>query len=536
MAARIYKKYLWRRQKTVTAAAFILMVAFSFSMLLGLVRDRLLYARFYACCAPQLDVYNAAFKIPDFLFALLVTGSLSAAFIPLFSEYWLHRRRWARALATATSFLLGLAFLLAGLFIFTFAPQLARLLAPGFYHQQLILMVHLMRWMLLAQGFFLFSALSTSILQARKRFLFPALAPVFYNLAIILAIIFLSHQLGIFAPVFGVISGAMLHFLIQLPALFNSGFRLVFPGRDIWTTGIKRMLHLMWPRSLALGLDELTAALAVFLASSLPAGSLSLFYLSQHLYIIPVRLFGITLGQAVFPSFSQLMVRRRRRAFQKRFLKAFQLVFYLTSFVTVMMLVLRLPLVRLLFGARQFPWTATVMTGRLLAFLAPAILAQAGIQILVRAFYSLQDTKTTFFVALTALLVNALVSIPGVYWFGWGIYAIVAAISLASLWQFTLLFVILLIRLNHWREELRINGRFFSKLLLVNLFAGVVTWSLMHFLDLTVFDTSRVFGLLLLTGLAFLGGSVAYFFASLWLNLLTFAFLKNLRRKIIQLA
>ncbi len=513
--------HLWRRQRTITAAALILVVTFTVSMLLGLWRDRLLYATFYACCAPQLDVYNAAFKIPDFLFALLVTGSLSAAFIPIFSQFRTRSHRQAYALATSVTFLLAGLFLLAGSFIFIFARSLANIVAPGFSDSQLKLMVYFIHWMLLGQAFFLFSSLTTSILQARKRFLFPALAPIFYNLSIIIAIIGWSSRLGMLAPVLGVVVGAFLHWLIQVPALIKAGFYFAWPTQ-LWSKGISKIISLMIPRSLALALDEIAATLAIFLASGLPSGSLSLFYLSQHLYVIPVRLFGITLGQAIFPSFSQLIARRRRWAFRERFLKAFHLVFYLTSFVTVMMLVLRLPLVRLLFGSRQFPWAATVMTGRLLAYLAPAILAQAGIQILVRVFYSFQDTKTTFLAALWSLIINVAISVPGVYIFGWGIYAIVAAISLASVFQFGILFIILMVRLNHWQKEIRLNGTFFGRLLIVNLLAGLAAWGLMHFFDSFVFDTSRVFGLFLLTGLSFSGGLTTYLVLSWRLDLFSF--------------
>ncbi len=506
-------RHLWRRQKTVTSAALLLLITFTVSMLLGLWRDRLLYATFYACCAPQLDVYNAAFKIPDFLFTLLVSGSLAAAFIPVFTATWLRNHRRAYALTVNLALILGLFFLILGGLIYVFAFPLARLLAPGFSPRQLTLMTHLLRLMLIGQGFFLLSSLTTGVLQARRRFLFPALAPIFYNLAIILAILFWAPSLGIEAPVLGVVIGAAGHWLIQLPALFKTGFYLSRP-RFFWSPELKKIFTLMLPRAVALVMNEIGDALAIFLASALPAGSLSLFYLSQHLYVIPVRLFGITLGQAVLPSFSALMARQRRRAFRDRFLKAFHLVFYLTSFVTVMMLVLRLQLVRLLFGSRQFPWPATLTTGRLLAFLAPAILAQAGIQILVRVFYAWQDTKTTSWAAFWALVADILVSVPGIYYFHWGIYAIVLAISLASLLQFTILFVILVARLNHWQEEIQINGTFFGWLFLINLLTGLATWGLMHFFDAFVFDSQHVFGLFWLTTFSFLGGSAVYLFLS----------------------
>ncbi len=514
-------RYLLKRQKSTTTAAFVLLIAYILSMGLGLLRDRLLYAKFYSCCTLKLDVYNAAFRIPDLLFSLLVTGALSAAFIPVFWEYWIKNKLEAYRLASSVIASLWILFLVIGSLMFIFVYPVCKLIAPGFSPEQLLLMGKLTRIMLFAQAFFILSNFASGILQAQKRFLLPAIAPIAYNLSIISGIILFADKLGIFAPVLGVILGAFFHFLVQFPSLLFLGFKFVLP-KNIFNPGSKKVLKLMAPRTLALGLGEIESTLPVFLASSLLPGNLSLFYLSQHLYVIPVRLFGITLGQAVFPHFSQLWAENQLPSFKRKLVIALHQVFYLTSFVTVIMLVLRVPLVRLLFGSKQFPWVATIITGRLLAFLSPAILAQAGVQILARAFYSLQDTKTTFFVALFSLLINIIISFSGVYLLNWGIYSLAIAISLASLFQFLSLFFILLIRVNHFNQEIKINLSFFSKLIIANFFAGFTAWLLMRSLDKWVFDTSRVTGLLLLSLISFFGALIVYIFSSRLLKIFLF--------------
>ncbi len=505
--------YFLRRQRSITSAAFVLLIAFAASMLLGLLRDRLLYARFYSCCTSQLDVYNAAFRVPDLFFRFLVTGALSAAFIPVFIEHWVKSRREAYQLASASIIVMSGVFLVLGMVVFSFAYSISRLIAPGFSSTQVMLMGNLVRWMIFAQGFFLLSNFVSAMLQAQKRFLLPALSPIVYNLSIIGGIVFGADKVGIFGPVLGVMVGAFLHFLIQFPALFYLGFEFSLPTRAVFG-GVKKIFRLMIPRVFTLGLEELESAISVFLASFLPSGSLSLLYLSQHLYMIPVRLFGITLGQAMFPSFSKLWVKNKKAVFKKKLIILFHRVFYLTSFVTTVMLVLRVPIVRLFFGSRQFPWSATLTTSRLLIFLSPAILAQAGIQILARAFYSLQDTKTTFVVAFFALLLNVAVSFAGIYWLGWGVYSLVIAISVATVFQLITLFIVLMARINHFDHEVRMNFDFFSRLITINIFTGFAGWALMRALDIWAFDTSRVIGLFLLTGTSFVGSLITFIILS----------------------
>lgn len=511
-------KYFMKKQKTTTSAAIVLLIAFTISMLFGLLRDRLLYQYFFSCCAFQLDVYNAAFRIPDLLFRLLVTGSLSAAFMPVFFEYWVKDKDQAYKLASSLMVILGIAFFVLGGLVIIFAQPVSALVAPGFNSEQISLMASLTKVMIFAQGFFVLSSFSSGMLQAQRRFLLPALAPIVYNIFIILGIVLFSHDFGIFAPAFGVVLGAFGHFLIQLPALVSLGFRFELP-KKILNKGTKKILRLMLPRTLSLGLSEIESTLPVVLASLLPAGSLSLYYLAEHLYVLPVRLIGMTLGQAVFPHFSNLWARNKYLVFEQKIILSLRQVLYLTSFIASLLLVLRIPIVRLVFGSRQFPWEATVMTGRLIAFSIPAVISQAGIQILARAFYALQDTKTTFYVSLVSLVINIVLSLLGIYSFGWGVYSLVIALSVAGIFQLVSMYIILIYKVNNFNVKTQPQLSFLIKLFFINLVSGFAAYAAMKFLDMRIFDTTRVVGLAFLTAVSSIFSLAVFLFLSNLLKL-----------------
>jgi len=210
--------HLFKPQKGILSAAGVLMAAVFFSRILGLLRDRFLAGAFFnPATSWQLDVYFAAFRLPDMIFQLLVVGALSAAFIPVFSQYLFTKKAeaWHIASSVITAGLV-LFFLLASV-LAIFSLPLSRLIAPSFSTAQLQLMSNLTRVLIIAQVFFLVSNFLTGILQSHHYFLVPALAPIAYNLGIIFGIVFLSPVFGIYGPALGVIIGAFLHFLVQVP-------------------------------------------------------------------------------------------------------------------------------------------------------------------------------------------------------------------------------------------------------------------------------------------------------------------------------
>jgi putative peptidoglycan lipid II flippase len=244
------------------------------------------------------------------------------------------------------------------------------------------------------------------------------------------------------------------------------------------------------------------------LATSLSSGSLSLFYLAQHLGQIPSRLFGATIGQAAFPALSDLNSSKDKDGFRNLLLGSLFQSLYLTVLVALIILVLRVPIIRLAFGSKQFPWRATIRTGEILAFLSPAIVAQSGIHILVRGFYSLQDTRTPLIISFFSIATSIVLAFLGIYRFNWDILSLVIATSTAGLFQFCLLLFLIGKRIPAfpWRNF----WTWTFKLLLVTIFSGFSFWLPMRGLD-NLIDTTRVLGLLVLTLISLIIGVAAYF-------------------------
>jgi len=500
--------HLFRKQNSVLSAAAILMTAVLVSRLLGLLRDRFLAAYFFdPASAGQLDVYFAAFRLPDMVFQLLVVGALAAAFIPVFSSYFIKDKTEAWHVAS-TVISLGLVFflLLAGLIFFLSEP-LSRLIAPSFSAQEMVLMVTITRWLLLAQLSFLISNFLTGILQSQQHFIVPALAPIVYNLGIIIGILWLSPIMGIFGPVAGVILGAFLHLVIQLPLVQATGFKfkLSFDWRH---PGVRRIGRLMLPRTLALAVSQIELTVAVFIATALPAGSLAIFYFAQHLNSLPVGLFGATIGQAALPALAQTAQDSSLLKFKQLLISSLNQVLYLSMPAGMILLILRLPAVRLAFGARSFPWEATLLTGQAVALFAISVFAQSAIQILVRGFYALSNTRSPFVIGASAVAVNVFLSFIFVYRFGLGILGLALAISLASFLHLGLLF---------WRLS-RILGGFsadefylpVAKMTAATLLTGLSLWLPFRLLDKYIFNTTRTLELVGLSAVTVLIGLLVY--------------------------
>lgn len=500
-----------RRQSNILSAAAVITLAYGLSMLLGIVRDRLLVARFYACCRGDLDSYWAAFRLPDFVFQLLVIGALSAAFIPVFGEYLEKDKKEAYRVSSSAINIVFSVFLVLSLLVFIFARPLSELITGGFTKVQLDQMANLTRIMILAQFFFLASNFLTGVIQSHQRFLIPALSPVVYNLGIILGILVLSPFFGIYGPALGVVLGAIFHLLIQVPLALRLGFVFHPFTFDFDHPGVREIARLMTPRALSLGIGQIEATVSLFLATSLAAGSLTIFYLAQHLMRLPVRLVGVPIGQAALP----LLAKKRGKdldQFKEVFLSSFWQILYLVLPATAILLILRIPAVRIAFGARGFPWKATILTGKTLAFFTLAIIAQAVIQLLVRAFYALHNTKTPLLISLFSVCVNVALSVWFIFRLSWGILGLAVATSVASFLQAILLFIFL---------DRAVGGFERRKITIPALKMGGVTfltaftlWVLMRFLDRFVLDTTRTINLIILTIVVTLVGLLVYIFLS----------------------
>jgi len=376
-------------------------------------------------------------------------------------------------------------------------------------------MTKLTRIMLLAQFFFVFSNFLTGILQSYQRFLVPALSPVVYNLGIILGIVFLSPRIGIYGPTIGVVLGAILHFLIQVPVVINLGFHYQ-PKFDFKNRGVRLIGKLMLPRTLSLAVSQIELTVAVFIATSLAAGSLSIFYFAQHLNALPVGLFGLTIGQAALPSLSK-EISKSLENFKKLFLSSFKQILYLALPASVFLVVLRIPLVRIAFGAKAFPWEATLLTGKVVAFFAISVFAQSAIQLLVRGFYAIKNTRIPLIVGASAVILNVFLSFLFVYGFFWGVAGLALAMPFASFFQAILLFLILDKKIEGFEKKAYLPS--ITKMFIASALTGVALWIPMRFLDRFVLNTTKTIQLVFLTIIAAASGAIVYLSLSYFLKI-----------------
>jgi len=525
------REILVRKQSSILSAAFVISLTYGVSMVLGIWREALIVARFYSCCRGNLDAYYAAFRLPDMIFQLIVIGALAAAFIPVFSEELSKSETEAYSLASSLINLLLGIFLFLALLIFLVARPISDLIT-NFSFSQVDLMAQLTRLMLLAQVFFLISSFSTAIIQSHQRFLLPALAPVFYNVGIIGSVIIFSGTMGIWSAAIGVLFGAFLHLLIQLPLLFKLGFRYSFVF-DFKNSGVKKVMKLMLPRTLALAVGQVEATVSLFLATSLSSGSLTLYYLAQKLADLPVRLLGTSIGQAALPVLSSQIARGKIEEFKKTLNQTLSQIFYLSLPTTAIFLVLRLQLVRFAYGLKSFPWEATVVTGRTLAAITISIFSQSASQILIRGFYAVHDTNTPFVISCISVVANIALSLFLIFKLNWGIFGLALAFSLASLLNFVLLLTVI----NFKKEAFVVRDDWlrWTKMLVASLLAGLFAWVSMRVLDKYVFDTTKVVPLLALTVISIVVSISVYLYLSLLLKFKEFDQLLLLLRRITKL-
>jgi putative peptidoglycan lipid II flippase len=493
-----------RKSSSILSAATIIAASFLLSAFLGLVRNRLLAARFFGGLEGDLDVYFAAFIIPDTVFQLLVVGAVSAAFIPIFQGYLKKSVKKANFMANVALTSVTTILLILSIIIAIFARPLSQALSH-YSGPQLDLMVNLIRLMSVAQVFFTISSFLTGVLQAHRRFLVPAIAPLFYNLGTILGILLLTPSMGIYSAAIGVIFGAFLHVMVQLPAAIHTGYfpKLRFRLKH---KGVLRMLRLMPPRTMSLALIQIERIVSLNLASALSAGSFTIFNFARQVYVLPISLFGVSLGQASFPTLAEEALNSDQTKFSHTLGKTILQIFFFCLPAAILILILRIPIVRLIFGARNFPWEATLLTGKALAVFSLSIAPQAAVQLLTRAFYAKKDTRTPLLVNIATVVLFVVSSYIFTHSFSWGVLGMSLSMSLCNALNFFILYLII----RSTIPSLGISKEII-KMLFVSALTALALWIPMRLLDQFVFDTTRTIPLLVLTAIVSLTGLTVYF-------------------------
>jgi len=470
------KKILNSQQNNVLSAASLIMFMIVVSRLLGLIRQRILANYFLPS---DLSLFFAAFRLPDTIFEVLVFGTFSSAFIPVFTKSLKDGQKRAWEIAGKVVSIGLLIFGVVAIVFSIWAPQIYTIIAPGYGVSETLQISNLARILFAAQGFFVVSYVLTGVLESLRRFLVPALAPLFYNLGIILGTIILTPHIGLYAPAVGVVIGALSHFLVQYPLSRKMGFRFVWSLKP--DPGVKKIGELAFPRVADLAFDQIGKTTELFLSSLISQASYTYYIFANTLQLLPVTLFGTSLAKAVLPMLSR--VDNDDNEYRRILLTAiFQAIFF-TLPLTAVLIVLRVPIVRLIYGTKIFDWEATVQTGMVLSVYALGIVGQTLMSILARAFFALHDTKTPVrvsFIGLTLLIIGDFVLVQGL---GLPVWALAASFSFSVVVE-----AILLLILVNKRVGGILNKKFFINMAKVTT-AALISGVSMYFL-IRIFDKS----------------------------------------------
>ena len=528
------RNFIFAKQTSIVSSAMILAVMIIVSRLFGFLRYRILSGYF---TKEELDIFLASFRIPDLVFEILITGTLTSSFIPIFIKYQKERKQ----LDESVSSIINLIFLLMLGFVsvlFLTLDWLIPLITPGFEREKIVTIIYFSRILLIGQlPFLIIGNFLTGIGQANKTFLLSSVAPILYNLAIILSAVILTPSMFLLAPIVGVVAGSILFFLIQLPLLKHSNFRYSMIIKK--TEGLVEFTKIVIPRAFTVVVAQIDATIDLILTTLLRAGSYTVFYFAQHLQLLPVSVLGMAYGQASLPYLSEVYHEKRIEEFQKIITDSILNLFFFTIPIASFFIFARTPLVRLFFGGEKFDWTATVETAVTLSFFSLSLPFHAVYYFLTRCFYAFLDTRTPFLISVFSILLNTTISIIFVLLLHFPVWSLAFAFSLSITLNVIILFLFLA------RKFPKMDFKFLTvesaKMVLVTFISSVTTYYLMKLLDGLVFNTSftvNVF-LLLITGSIFFLG--LYLFLSWFLDvkemyLVTKIFLKmkEYQRKFVE--
>lgn len=489
----------------IAKAAGVMSAATFISRVLGYIRD-MIFA-FYFGATGVSDTFFAAFRIPNLLRELFAEGSMSAAFIPVLTEYRQKQGEGeaSRLVKITFTFILVVVGLVCVLGVL-FSPAIVTVIAPGFLGsaEKFSLTVLLTRIMFPFLLFISLAALVMGALNTKKVFFIPALAPAMLNITLIMSIILFESKSKqpITAAAIGVLAGGFVQFAFQLPSFFKNKYSLGFDA-DFGHPGIKKMSILLIPATLALSVSQINIVVSNILASFLPSGSITYLFYSMRLIQFPIGIFGVAMGTAVLPTLSEHAVKGNLDLLREDFSFALRLLFFISIPSMAGLIALREPIVNLLFQRGQFDYSATRGTAEALLFYSIGIWSVVGVRVVTAAFYSMQDTKTPVKVAVIGVLANLIISLslmgPMKH------SGLALANALASGINFLILFYMLRKKLK--RIDAKKIIRSFAKISGASLIMGLVGWLILHG-DLWTRGGNTGEKTLLLTGTAFVCASI----------------------------
>ena len=388
---------VYKEVRGLHQAAYILAVFAFGSQFLALIRDRLLAHQFGA--GTELDLYYAAFRIPDLLYVLFASTLSVYVLIPFVADRISGTDSTrARTLLSQIFSLFLIAYSVLAVTIALLAPFIIPLVFPGFIEQQHELTV-LIRILLLQPLFLAISSLLGVITQFTHRFILYAISPLVYNTGIIFGLLFLYPVYGLRGLVFGVVLGALGHLLIQLPFVLRSElaphFLTTFNFNEV-----REVLQTSIPRALTLSLHQIVLLGLVGFASIMTAGSVSVFQFAFNLQSVPLAIIGVSYSVAAFPLLAQLNAEKKYKQFTHHIVTALRHIIFWSVPVVALLVIIRAQFVRVVLGSGAFDWNDTRLTAAVLALFLLSLTSQAIHLLVVRSLYARGETRLPFLVTL----------------------------------------------------------------------------------------------------------------------------------------
>ena len=388
---------------SVHSAAFLLGGFALLSQIIALFRDRILASTFGA--GIELDIYYAAFKIPDLLFvtiASLVSVSVIVPFI-VKSES-INKKEVQLFVNNIFTFFFLLIFIVAGI-LYVYIPYLSTIFFPGFNQGEINQLIMLSRIMLLSPILLGLSNIFGSITQAYNKFVLYALSPVLYNVGIVIGVLFFTDSYGISGLAWGVALGALLHMLIQVPGVMTQGLMPRFVASFKFSV-IKEVLALSLPRTFTLATNQITLITFAAFATLMSAGSVAIFNLALNLQSVPLSIVGVSYSLAAFPTLSRLYHGKKYEEYMSHITVALRHIIFWSVPVSIYFIVLRAQIIRVILGSGNFSWEDTRLVAASLAMFSVSVFAQGAILLFVRGFYAAGKTKLPLISNTIAMVVS----------------------------------------------------------------------------------------------------------------------------------
>lgn len=395
--------FVYQEVRGLHQAAYILALFAFGSQILAIVRDRLLAHTFGA--GSELDLYYAAFRVPDLLFVLFASVLSVYVLLPFVREYTerVDNDAGAKVLSQVFTVFLGL-YAAIGLVLILAAPLYIPLLFPGFVGQfsTLILLTQILLLQPLLLGL---SSLCGVVTQMNHRFVLYAISPLLYNVGIIFGIVAFYPFFGLVGLVMGVVFGALGHLLVQVPFVKDSQYTFHLVRSIDWPL-MRRIFAVSIPRALTLSVNQFVLLILIGMATVMTAGSVSVFQFAFNLQSVPLAIIGMSYSVAAFPTLASLFARKDIAGFNRQLLTALRHILFWSVPVIALVIILRAQIVRVLLGSGAFDWSDTRLTAAVLAVFVVSLFAQAILLLLIRAFYACGKTFMPLFVALFSAVVS----------------------------------------------------------------------------------------------------------------------------------